>query len=184
MDQAGRRLPPAQREMERGADQIGVQRAPHRPADDPARKEVEDDGEIEPAVGGLEIGDVGGPDVIGRGRPKLALHQIRRHGHAWRLSVVTRKRRRGRARRPSARIKRMTRLRPTAWPWRAPRGGRADCRSGRRLVAWATRMACASPMSAWARVDAGGRATRSSRSARRPGRGTALESGRWPSPPR
>jgi hypothetical protein len=36
-----------------------------RPANDPAREQVDDDAEIQPAFMGLDVGDVGHPDLIG-----------------------------------------------------------------------------------------------------------------------
>ena len=46
-----------------------VSRVAHRPANHAARVEIEDDGQIEPALSGPDVGDVPGPDPIGRARP-------------------------------------------------------------------------------------------------------------------
>ena len=48
-------------------DQIGVGRVGHGPTDDPSGVEVDDAGEVEPALRGPELGDVGGPDLVGPG---------------------------------------------------------------------------------------------------------------------
>ncbi len=37
------------------------------PADDTAREQIDDDTQIQPALVGLDVGDVGHPDLIGRG---------------------------------------------------------------------------------------------------------------------
>src|ERR1700741_3028183 len=50
----------------------------HRPADDPAALEVQDAGQIEPALVGLDIGYVGEPDPVRRGGCEVALEQVRR----------------------------------------------------------------------------------------------------------
>src|ERR1700726_4248227 len=49
----------------------------HRPADDLAAVEVHDRGQIEPALIGLDVGDVGEPDPVRRGGGEVALKQIR-----------------------------------------------------------------------------------------------------------
>jgi hypothetical protein len=48
----------------------------HRPAHDPSREGVEDDGEVEPAVADHVLGDVGHPGLVGAGRVDVALHQV------------------------------------------------------------------------------------------------------------
>src|SRR5450631_4644254 len=49
----------------------------HRPAHDPAAVEIQDGGQIEPALIGLDIGDVGKPDPVRRGGDEVALEQVR-----------------------------------------------------------------------------------------------------------
>src|ERR1700681_1687047 len=49
----------------------------HRPADNPAAVEVQDGGQIEPALIGLDIGDVGEPDTVRRGGKEVSTEQVR-----------------------------------------------------------------------------------------------------------
>src|SRR3954451_11364516 len=49
----------------------------HRPADDPAAVEVHNGGQIEPALIGLDIGDVGEPDPVRRSGGEVAVDQVR-----------------------------------------------------------------------------------------------------------
>src|SRR5271170_636891 len=49
----------------------------HRPADDLAAVEVHDRGQIEPALIGLDVGDVSEPDAVGRGGGEVPLQQVR-----------------------------------------------------------------------------------------------------------
>jgi len=46
-------------------DQLGAQVSGHRPADDSAAEHVHDDGQIEEALPGRQIGDVGHPQPVG-----------------------------------------------------------------------------------------------------------------------
>src|SRR4029077_11804262 len=48
----------------------------HRPADDPAAVRVHDGGQIEPAPVGLDISDVGEPDLVRRGGAEVPLDQV------------------------------------------------------------------------------------------------------------
>src|SRR3979409_2446484 len=50
----------------------------HRPADDLAAVEVHDGGQIEPALIGLDVGDIGEPDLVRRGGGEVPLEQVRR----------------------------------------------------------------------------------------------------------
>src|ERR1700731_1877476 len=49
----------------------------HRPADDLAAVEVHDRGQIDPALIGLDVGDVGEPYLVRRGGDEVALEQVR-----------------------------------------------------------------------------------------------------------
>src|SRR5258708_25259425 len=50
----------------------------HRPADDPAAVQIHDGGQIEPALIGLDVGDIGEPDPVRRSGGGGALGQARR----------------------------------------------------------------------------------------------------------
>src|SRR5258707_14445143 len=50
----------------------------HRPADDLAAVQVHDGGQIEPALIGLDVGDVGEPDPVRRGDGEVPIEQVRR----------------------------------------------------------------------------------------------------------
>src|SRR6202030_1768213 len=50
----------------------------HRPADDLAAVQVHDGGQIEPALIGLDVGDIGEPDSVRRGGGEVSLKQVRR----------------------------------------------------------------------------------------------------------
>ena len=67
----------------------------HRPADDLAAEQVHDAGQIEPALIGLDVGDVSEPDLVRRGGGEVPLEYVRGIGKSWWLSVV--RARRGRA---------------------------------------------------------------------------------------
>src|SRR5882762_2184654 len=57
--------------------QFGAQMIRHRPADDLAAVEVQDGGQIEPALIGLDVGDVGEPDPVRRSGGEVAVEQVR-----------------------------------------------------------------------------------------------------------
>ena len=44
--------------------QVGAQMVRHRPADNPAAVQIHDGGQIEPALIGLDVGDIGEPDLV------------------------------------------------------------------------------------------------------------------------
>src|ERR1700731_4340388 len=52
----------------------------HRPADDLAAVQVHDGGQIEPALIGLDVGDIGEPDSVRRGGGEVSLKQVPRDG--------------------------------------------------------------------------------------------------------
>ena len=70
-DQAGQRIARSQGLLESSADQISAQMVGQGPADDLARAEVDDHGQIEPSGGGGDEGDVTGPDLVGLGGQRL-----------------------------------------------------------------------------------------------------------------
>src|SRR5467141_2675566 len=57
--------------------QFGAQMIRHLPADDLAAVEVQDRGQIEPALISLDVGDVGEPDPVRRGGGEVAVEQVR-----------------------------------------------------------------------------------------------------------
>jgi hypothetical protein len=63
-DQSRRRAAVRERYLERVDDQLGAHVVGHRPAGDPPRVEVLDGGQVQPALPGPEVGDVGDPDAI------------------------------------------------------------------------------------------------------------------------
>src|ERR1700739_3251982 len=57
--------------------QAGAQMIRHRPADNPAAVQIHDGGQIEPAPIGLDVGDIGEPDLVRSGGAEAAVEQIR-----------------------------------------------------------------------------------------------------------
>src|SRR5579859_7139579 len=55
---------------------LGVQHGTQRPTDDAARVDVEDDGQVEPALPGADVGDVGDVLLVRPGRREVSVHQI------------------------------------------------------------------------------------------------------------
>ena len=76
-DEAGPDAARSQGLLEGRDDQVGAQMVGEGSADDFARAEVDDHGQIEPAGGGGDEGDVPGPDLVGLGRQGLAEEQVR-----------------------------------------------------------------------------------------------------------
>ncbi len=71
-EQLGSWLAVLERHVERGHDQRGVDPFAHGPTDDLSAVKVKDAGEVKPTFLGLDVGDVGDPDLIGcRGRWSL-----------------------------------------------------------------------------------------------------------------
>src|SRR3984893_15543391 len=68
--------------------QGGPQMSRHRPADDPAAVQVHDGGQIELALIGLDVGDVGEPDPVRRIGAEVPIQQVRRDRKIVALSVV------------------------------------------------------------------------------------------------
>ena len=66
-EQLGSGLTVLQRHGESLENEGGVDPFAHGPADDLAAVEIQDTGEVEPTFPSLDIGDIGDPDLIGRG---------------------------------------------------------------------------------------------------------------------
>src|SRR5215212_8286380 len=81
-DQAGWWLSLADGHLQGVQDQFSAQVVGHRPANDPTRERVQDHGEVQPALVGALLGNVGDPELIGTGRCEPALDEIwcRRRG--------------------------------------------------------------------------------------------------------
>ena len=77
VDQAGARPLRRDRHPQGCQRQVGAQMIAHRPADDLATVEIQDRGQIEPALIGLDIGDVGKPDPVRRSGGEVAIEQVR-----------------------------------------------------------------------------------------------------------
>jgi len=56
--------------------------ASQRPANHLAGEQVEDHGQVEPALAGRNVGDIRQPDLIGLVRDKILLEQVCRHRQA------------------------------------------------------------------------------------------------------
>jgi hypothetical protein len=63
--------------MSSDQDQLGAQMVGHRPAHDPAGERVQDHGQVQPALVGALLGDVGHPQPVRLGRREVALDQVR-----------------------------------------------------------------------------------------------------------
>jgi hypothetical protein len=74
-DQPGRRLALRERHLERVGDQLGAHVIGHAPADDPARDVLHRD-QVEPALPGSEVGDVGDPEPVGRRGQEGAVDEV------------------------------------------------------------------------------------------------------------
>ena len=89
MNKAGSRLSTEPGHAEGIGHQINRHTGLNRPAHHFPIEQIQYDGQVEPACSGRQIGDVGGPHLVWRGRLKLPIQKIRRHGQP-----VTRFRRR------------------------------------------------------------------------------------------
>jgi hypothetical protein len=78
VDQSCGRPLSVNRHRECGRRQFGAQVIAHGPADDLAAVEIHDGGEIQPALVGWNVGDVGEPDAVGRRGREVAIDQVRR----------------------------------------------------------------------------------------------------------
>jgi hypothetical protein len=62
--------------LERVDDELGAHVVLERPADDAAAEAVDDNGEVEPALPGAQVGDVGDPQPVRRRRLEVTLDEI------------------------------------------------------------------------------------------------------------
>ena len=61
-------------------DKVGMRRSAGPPADDPSRVGVDDEGDIDEAGPGRDIGKIGQPKTVRRGSVELSVHMIQRTG--------------------------------------------------------------------------------------------------------
>src|SRR4051794_26779569 len=78
VDQPRRRLPPLQAHPQGVARQLGPEVVGHRPADDLARGHVLDRGQVQPALAGRDVGEVGQPDRVRSLGGELPVEQVGR----------------------------------------------------------------------------------------------------------
>src|SRR5438094_6373288 len=78
MNQARRGLPPLDGHPERPQGDLFVWRGTHGPADDPARVQIEEHRQVQPARAGRNGREVAGPDPIGRWHREAGLQPVRR----------------------------------------------------------------------------------------------------------
>jgi hypothetical protein len=71
-----RRSPSGDGHIDRFDDQFAPEMIRHRPPDDTPTVGVEDDGEIEEAGPGWDIGDVGDPQAVRSGGSELTPHEV------------------------------------------------------------------------------------------------------------
>ena len=79
-DQSGRWLAPEPRHAQGIRDQAGLHVRLHAPAHHLAADQVDHGGQVQPAIAGGDIGDVAGPDPVGRIHRELAVEQVGRNG--------------------------------------------------------------------------------------------------------
>jgi hypothetical protein len=76
MNESGARPTAVQRHLKGVDDQLTAHMIGHRPADDPAAVGVLDGGEVDPALPGAQIGDVGHPQQVRPVGAKAALDEV------------------------------------------------------------------------------------------------------------
>ena len=76
MDAPLRRLPEGHCHVQRSDRQIPFHAVADHPANHPPRVKVEDDREIQPALAGLDIGDVTRPFLVWPGQRKVLVQQV------------------------------------------------------------------------------------------------------------
>src|SRR5205807_297529 len=79
MDQACSRALPLDCHGERGDGEFGTHVIAHGPTNHLAAEQVEDYGQVEPALAGRNVGDIGQPDLIGLVGDKVLIQQVCRH---------------------------------------------------------------------------------------------------------
>jgi hypothetical protein len=75
-DQAGAWPAQAVGHLQRVEDELGAHVRRQLPADDPPRVAVEDEGEVEEAVPGAQVGEVADPLLVLRPRSEVALEEV------------------------------------------------------------------------------------------------------------
>ena len=86
MDRPCRRPAPSDGHLEGGDDELGAHVSLHRPAHDPAAEQILHRRQVQPALTGADLLDVGRPHLVGRVGPEVAADQVgerldARHGH-------------------------------------------------------------------------------------------------------
>jgi len=76
MDKSGRWAPPVQAHLQRVNDELGAHVVGHRPTHDPAAVGVLDGGQVDPALPGPQVGDVGHPEHVRGCRAKASLDEV------------------------------------------------------------------------------------------------------------
>ena len=79
-DQSGCRLAPEPRHAQGIRDQAGLYVGLHAPAQHLTAEQVDHGGQVQPALAGGDVGDVAGPDPVGRIHRELAVEQVGRNG--------------------------------------------------------------------------------------------------------
>jgi len=116
MDQAFGRTPHGESRLQSSDRQPAVQAITNRPANDAARKQVDDDGQANPSLPRPDVGDIDTPLLVRPGGGKSWSMMLGATGQLCSLSVVRLNRRFWRALRSFSRIRRAVRRRPTAKP--------------------------------------------------------------------
>jgi hypothetical protein len=106
------RVPARQRHRQRVADELGAHVIGHAPADDREAVEVLHGDEVQPALPGSEVGDVGDPAAVRRARGEVTIKQVVGDPDAGTRTGVDRYFLVIRPDRPASRMSRSTRLRP------------------------------------------------------------------------
>ena len=88
MDEACSRAAPLDCHDERGDGEFGTHVLAHGPANHLAGEQVEDRGQVEPALAGRNVGDIRQLDLIGPVRDQILLEQFAATGRQCLLSVV------------------------------------------------------------------------------------------------
>src|SRR4029078_13564116 len=78
MDQPCFRTAPGQGFAQSGKSQVAMQPVAGCPANDPACEQGDNDGEVQPALAGPDIGNVGAPLFVGRCCGEVLIEQVRR----------------------------------------------------------------------------------------------------------